>query len=192
MSSEATAALFDAPGPPEVTAPEAPGMLGAVERALNLLRGLDYRRGTDDLERVQAGLKHELAGLHVALSALTGPVGEDRPGLVRNDARRTSRDAAAGCTITGTNQRGRILTHLLATWGAGLPGSTDETMTMLLHLYASSQRPRRVELVRMGLVEDSGKTERVASGREAVLWRLTEKGRVVAAQLNPPPLFELD
>jgi len=36
----------------------------------------------------------------------------------------------------------------------------------------SGLRTRRAELVRMGLVEDSGKTAAISTGRQAILWRL--------------------
>ena len=38
-------------------------------------------------------------------------------------------------------------------------------------MLSSTQRPRRVELVRAGLVEDSGQTRPTISGRKATVWR---------------------
>lgn len=51
-------------------------------------------------------------------------------------------------------------------------GRTDEEMQTVLGLPGSTQRPRRIELVRMGKVIDSGLTRKTASGRQATIWRL--------------------
>jgi len=53
---------------------------------------------------------------------------------------------------------------------AGVVGLTDEEMLAAVGLPPSSGRPRRIELVRAGLVVDSGKTRRTRSGRSAVVW----------------------
>lgn len=155
--------------------------LAALERARACVGRLDWSRGTEELDRAQAGVKHELETARRELEALTADALAPRAGLVRGDHGRTSRRAAAGCTITGTNQRGRLLRHLFE---RGDDGATDQFMQDTLALGASSQRPRRVELVRMDLVRDSGRTRKLANGREAVVWVLTEKGRSVAARLG--------
>lgn len=49
--------------------------------------------------------------------------------------------------------------------------ATDEEMQYNMGLNPSTQRPRRVELVRAGLVYDSGRTRLTRSGRSAVVWR---------------------
>lgn len=49
--------------------------------------------------------------------------------------------------------------------------STDEEMQHYMNLNPSTQRPRRIELVRAGLVYDSGQTRPTRSGRSAVVWR---------------------
>lgn len=72
---------------------------------------------------------------------------------------------------TGT-QRRRVLDHIARTGGA-----TDEEMQQALDMNPSTQRPRRVELVDDGWVEDSGRTRKTPSGRDAVVWVLTEQGR---------------
>ena len=48
---------------------------------------------------------------------------------------------------------------------------TDEQMQNGLAMNPSTQRPRRVELVKLGLVEDTNTTRKTASGRKAVVWR---------------------
>jgi hypothetical protein len=49
-------------------------------------------------------------------------------------------------------------------------GATDEEMQLALGMNPSTQRPRRVELVRRGLVVEDG-TRQTASGRMATVWR---------------------
>lgn len=51
-----------------------------------------------------------------------------------------------------------------------LGGATDEEIQRTLDMNPSTQRPRRVELVDAGLIEDSGRTAPTRSGRPAVVW----------------------
>jgi hypothetical protein len=60
----------------------------------------------------------------------------------------------------------QVLALLQATPG----GLTDEEMQRLLEMNPSTQRPRRIELARRGLVVEAG-TRRTASGRMATTWR---------------------
>lgn len=50
--------------------------------------------------------------------------------------------------------------------------ATDEQAQEALSMPASTQRPRRVELCRAGLVRDSGRTALTRSGRRAVRWEV--------------------
>lgn len=50
-------------------------------------------------------------------------------------------------------------------------GATDEQMQVELGIGPSTQRPRRIELVRAGLVEDSGGTRPTTTGCKATVWR---------------------
>lgn len=79
----------------------------------------------------------------------------------------TSR-AASRYVFGPETDRQAILRHLLV-W---VDGRTDEEMQLALGLAGSTQRPRRVELVRMGKVVDSGLTRKTASGRQATIWKL--------------------
>lgn len=54
-------------------------------------------------------------------------------------------------------------------------GATDEEIQDALRMPASTQRPRRVELVQDGWVRDSNKKRPTRSGRAAVVWVITEK-----------------
>jgi hypothetical protein len=57
---------------------------------------------------------------------------------------------------------------------AGADGATDDEIVQSLGLPGDSVRPRRIELVRMGLVADSGFTRLTRSGREATVWAITK------------------
>ena len=54
---------------------------------------------------------------------------------------------------------------------AGDHGATDEEIATGLAMNPSTARPRRIELVRRGLVVEAG-TRKAASGRYATAWRL--------------------
>jgi len=56
---------------------------------------------------------------------------------------------------------------------AGADGLTDLEVEAKTGLAGSTVRPRRVELVRLGLVHDSGRTRKTKSGREATIWITT-------------------
>lgn len=49
-------------------------------------------------------------------------------------------------------------------------GLTDEEIQRVLKLNPSTERPRRIELVKAGLVRDSGRKRQTISGREATVW----------------------
>ena len=53
-------------------------------------------------------------------------------------------------------------------------GATDEEMQVSLEMDGSTQRPRRVRLVELGMVRDSGRTSTTNSGRNAVVWEVTD------------------
>jgi hypothetical protein len=91
------------------------------------------------------------------------------PGLARRDHRRTAKEAAdqiAG--VSGTLRR-KVWDYLLERWAEG---ATDEEMQDAMDMPASTQRPRRCELVEAGEVVDSGTTRKTRSGRSAVVWQL--------------------
>lgn len=76
----------------------------------------------------------------------------------------TSRDAAESVT-TAEKDRDRVLKYIRIAYGA-----TDEQIATALCMNPSTARPRRVELVRQGLIVDSGRTRLTASGRAATVW----------------------
>jgi len=77
-------------------------------------------------------------------------------------------EAAARIEPSADTLRGVVLEYL-----RGYPnfGATDEEMQVGLEMNPSTQRPRRIELVRMGLVWDTGTTRQTLSGRKATVWR---------------------
>ena len=64
-----------------------------------------------------------------------------------------------------------------ATWDylveRGEYGATDQEMQAYLDLPNQSQTPRRWELVRAGLVMNSGRRRKTLSGRSAIVWVIT-------------------
>lgn len=80
---------------------------------------------------------------------------------------RTSNAAAESVRESAKSLRQRVLNHLLA---CGKAGATDEEMQAALGMNPSTQRPRRGELVVLGLVCDSGATRPTTSGRQATVW----------------------
>jgi len=80
----------------------------------------------------------------------------------------TSAQAADSLGPATLNAMQRRVLALLETTPDGL---TDEEMQTRLGMNPSTQRPRRIELVRRGLVVECG-TRRTASGRNASVWRV--------------------
>jgi hypothetical protein len=80
----------------------------------------------------------------------------------------TSAKAADSLAPATLNAMQRRVLELLAATAGGL---TDEEMQTRLGMNPSTQRPRRIELARRGLVVEAG-TRRTASGRMATVWRV--------------------
>jgi len=82
----------------------------------------------------------------------------------------TSHEAAA--SVGDVRESQRMVLMMLNAVGPG----TDEALVehagkVGYPISPSGLRTRRSELVRLGLVEDSGERERLASGRRAIVWR---------------------
>ena len=181
--------------------------MGALDRARELVGQLDWNRSADELDRVQAGIKHELETARQALElvnaaerAMVVPglafpadvaAGWDAMGLVRNNHGDTAKAAAESIKLRSGTQRAAVLLELFQANVSGMDGLSDETLQAVLGMGASSERPRRVELCRMGYVDDSGKRVVTTSGREAVVWQITDTGIIAARKLeiqDPLPL----
>jgi hypothetical protein len=108
--------------------------------------------------------------LHEAVKALLDAKGA--PAVVGSD---TSQAAAKAIWKDAPTLRQQVL-ELLRSVAAAHSGNglTDEEMQVRLDMNASTQRPRRVELVQAGLVKDSGRRARTRSGRNAVVWVATK------------------
>lgn len=132
---------------------------------------------------VASGILVELATierhLQQALLAITGiaeVATEDRPGKERTDARATSRATAQSITLKTGNQRTKIL---LSLWNAPF---TDHELQRGLAMGASTERPRRGELVDYGLAIATPAV-RWHEGTAWTVWELTNAGRVAAGRI---------
>lgn len=99
---------------------------------------------------------------------------EPTPPYVRRS--RTSKAAALSMVAGARPHRERVRDFLAM---CGTRGATDEEMQSVLGINPNTQRPRRCELEAAGVIRDSGRTRTTASGRQAVVWVLSE---LVAAE----------
>lgn len=153
----------------------------AAKRAQVLAAGLDQSRRSTDVDQAVAGLLHELHTIVPAIKAAYNGLHQvqqesvaDTPGKVRSDAPATS-GAAARTIRTGT-ARYRVLTMI-----AYAGPVTDHQLQHGLQMNASTERPRRGELVDLGLVSPAGVA--VHEGREWTTWSVTLLGRSVVRRL---------
>jgi hypothetical protein len=79
----------------------------------------------------------------------------------------TSKAAAESAKLTAREMRARVLEYLRSKFP---DGATDDEMQQSLGLNPSSQRPRRIEGVKLGLIRDSKMRRPTLSGRPAVVW----------------------
>ena len=93
----------------------------------------------------------------------------------------TSRDAAE--SVKGRRSH---LCDLVLSVLAQRP-ATDEEIATKLGMKGDTERPRRVELQRRGLVADTGERRRVRSGRKAIVWGLTAHGKLDALRVAGVP-----
>ena len=80
----------------------------------------------------------------------------------------TSKAAAARALPKAGTKRAQVL-DFIGRYGDG-SGATDEEIQFCLRMPANTQRPRRVELVKAGLVKDSGKRRTTLGCGQAVVW----------------------
>jgi transcription initiation factor IIE alpha subunit len=100
---------------------------------------------------------------------------EDSPGplfaTARAPAVNGSITSAQAADSLGPQTLNAMQRRVLAVLEANPQGLTDEEMQTRLGMNPSTQRPRRIELARRGLVVTCG-TRRTASGRNADVWRV--------------------
>jgi hypothetical protein len=85
----------------------------------------------------------------------------------------TSRAAAESLTPTTINACQRKVLAYLADHPEG---ATDEEMQLGIPMSPSTQRPRRIELVKLRMIVEAGEGK-TASGRRAVKWQITAASR---------------
>jgi hypothetical protein len=92
----------------------------------------------------------------------------------------TSVAAAREIAGTAATLRRQVLRFLVA---MGTDGATDDEIQRNLGMQGSTERPRRIELVESGHVEDLGERRLTGSGRKAVVWFATAKGRLAMQEV---------
>lgn len=105
------------------------------------------------------------------------------PGVAHHAAPWTSHAAARWMKTRTGSQRRRMLEYYSA---RGIVGATDQEVARALNMADNSVRPRRAELAAMEAIEipvytangrEHQHTRKTTSGRAAVVWVITEKGR---------------
>ena len=86
--------------------------------------------------------------------------------LKERRAKREARRAARQTTnASAASMRKRVYETI-----ANADGLTDEEVQSHLSMNPSTERPRRLELVRSGFIRDSGDRRQTKSGRNAIVW----------------------
>lgn len=125
------------------------------------------------------GLDELNAALETALSlrdTLRDDWFDPRPIAIAHTGADTSIEAANAIRPKARGLRGKLLAHLRKT-----SGRTDEEIQYDLMMSPNTERPRRCELVKLGLVVDSGARRKTLSGRNAIIWVASEpcQGRLI-------------
>lgn len=92
----------------------------------------------------------------------------------------TSREAAGRIKRHAPIQRQRVFRCIL---DAGSHGRTDEETGTELGMLLHSVSPRRGELVKLGVVRDSGRTRPTSSGRPAIVWAVATAATAVESEV---------
>lgn len=120
------------------------------------VRAHDRRVWVHDPQAGQPGLFQEDA-----------PIPREAPDPPAQAHSRTSRTAGRMAKVSAATLRADVLAFLRL---RGVEGATDEEIQEALDLPGNTERPRRGELVRMEMVEDSHRTRKTHSGLLAVVW----------------------
>jgi hypothetical protein len=81
----------------------------------------------------------------------------------------TSEEAAKSVDPAADTWLSKVYRELIK---AGPVGRTDDELQIILDMNPSTQRPRRIDLVKRSLVCDSGARRKTRSNRPAVVWVL--------------------
>ena len=103
---------------------------------------------------------------HYGIEDCAGPLFAQRAPAVNGSA-----TSAAAADSLDSGKLNRLHKAVLAYIAGRGDGCTDEEIARALGMNPSTARPRRIELLRRGLIEQAG-TRRTASGRMATLWRV--------------------
>lgn len=79
----------------------------------------------------------------------------------------TSREAAEAIEPDAATLRGQVLCFIRQ---RGETGATDDEVQIGLRMNPSTERPRRIELWRIGLVKQTARKRPTRSGRNATVW----------------------
>ena len=101
------------------------------------------------------------------------------PSTYRSNDRDTARIAGERANLTDGQTK-----VLKALAGAGSRGLLDHDHHRLNGLIPTSAGKRRLELMQMGLVIDSGHRRATSTGTAAIVWVLSEAGRQVAKSMR--------
>lgn len=166
-------------------------IVAALTRARKLVGDLDHSDRPVDRHQVAAGVRHELdtalRGLEERLEREKTAVGAPGPGLIRTDARATSRAAGEGVAPRRGTHAWKVLCSLAAHPG----GQTDLEIQFETGIPANTERPRRKELADGGFVRATTRT-REHNGTDWTVWELSERGWDVVAGVGyrRPPRTE--
>lgn len=155
--------------------------LKAAQRAAELFGVLNREHRTEDLYRAARAVRHEVETIQDLLSVFGQDITNPREGKSASGAPETSQTAARAIRTRSGSQRHTILStldaHPMADW----------EIQEMTGIGASSQRPRRLELVEAGYVAAAQQDSEVGgpitrkhpvSGLDCQVWRITERGRV--------------
>lgn len=81
----------------------------------------------------------------------------------------TSREAAQSIESSTKTLRSSVFSFIAC---APSYGATDEEIAAYLGKSGNTLRPRRIELLEMGKIRDSGQTRLTKSGRKATIWKI--------------------
>ncbi len=81
-----------------------------------------------------------------------------------------SRTSRAAANALGERAESHFVRYLSWLRERGEYGATDDEAQSALSMAGSTQRPRRVKAVELGLVRDSGRERKTRAGRSAVVW----------------------
>jgi len=99
-------------------------------------------------------------------------VGKDMIGKARSDHPETAKLSQVKTKPISGKARKMVYEYLRL---CKQRGATDEEIQKGCDLNPSTERPRRIELVEMGLAEPSGMTRKTSSNRNAIVWTATSE-----------------